>query len=337
MRLSEEEVYVLGMAFALVVSLLLFIPFSRMNLKRYWSHKRTNTLNDMITITIFGLLFGVMVIYLFRILFHYSSVLWIFIIGTCLECIALYVYLKSLNRKYIEKNIQSLTKAEAAASIRKREVPVFNQLFGIVLMNGCIAIGGLGLFHWIMPDVVEIQDSPRRSSYEYKVSNYYALPFENGMKPGGSYIDNLTSDTIYRLVIDYGFLGEELYNYYTVQGKYPPNSFCKMPGRVIHVMDTIAPVMLPSYGRMGRYRTQRVYLTDYMHIWDFKSANMLQFGLKGNKWVDTIKEDRDKLIYENYKEYRGYKVINPYPYPRLVPDSLRKKTSRKKHREVILN
>ena len=334
MRLSEEEVYVLGMAFALVVSLLLFIPLSRMNLKRYWAHKRTNSLNDMITITIFGLLGGVMCIYLFRILFHYSSILWIFIIGTCLECIAIYVYLKPQNRKYIEKNIQSLTQEEATASMRKREVPIFSQLLVVMLFNWGLAMGGVGLFHWVMPDVVEIQDSPRRSSYEYKVSNYYALPFENGMKPGGSYIENLTNDTIYRLVIDYAFLGEELYNYYTVQGKYPPNSFCRMPGRVIHVMDTIAPVMLPSYGRLGRYRTQRIYLTDYTHMWDFKSANMLQFGLKGNKWVDTIKEDRNTLVYESYKEYRAYKVINPYPYPRLVPDSLRKKSSRK-HRKSM--
>lgn len=329
MRLSEEEVYVLGMACALVVSSLLFIPFGRTNLKRYWSHKRSNSLNDMITITIFGLLCFVILIYIYKILFHYSSILWIFIIGTCLQCTAFYVYLKPLNRKYIEKNIQLLTQEEATASMRKREVPVFNQLIYILIMNGCLAMGGVGFFHWVMPDVVEIQDSPRRTCYEYKVSSYYALPFENGMKPGGSYIYNLTNDTIYRLVIDYGFLGEELYNYYTVQGKYPPNSFCKMPGRTVHVMDTIAPVMLPSYGRMGRYRTQRVYLTDYTHMWDFRSANMLQFGLKGNKWVDTIKEDRDKLIHENYKEYRAYKVINPYPYPRLVPDSLRKKSSRK--------
>ena len=331
MRLSEEEVYVLGMAFALVVSLLASIPFCKVNLKWYWSHIRPNSLNEMITNTIFELLCGVMLIYGCRIIFHYSSVLWVFIIGTCLECIACYVYLKPLNRDYIEKNIQSLTQEEVVAWMRKREVPVFNQLFGIVLLNGCIAIGGLGLFHWVMPDVVEIQDSPRRSSYEYKVSNYYALPFVNGMKPGGSYIENLTNDTIYRLVIDYAFLGEELYNYYTVQGKYPPNSFCRMPGRVLHVMDTIAPVMLPSYGRLGRYRTQRIYLTDYTHMWDFKSANMLQFGLKGNKLVDTIKENRNQLIHENYTAYRAYKVINPYPYPRLVPDSMRKKSSRKKH------
>ena len=329
MKFSEEEVYVLGMAFSLVVSLLVSIPFCKVNLKWYWCHKRRDSLNDLITITIFGLLCGVMLIYGCRIVFYYSSVWWVFIIGICLECIALYVYLNPLNRKYIENNVQSLTPEEAAASIRKREVPVFNQLLGIMLLNGGLAMLGVGFFDWLMPDVVEIQDSPRRTCYEYKVNSYYALPFENGMKPGGSYIENLTNDTIYRLVIDYAFLGEELYNYYTVQGKYPPNSFCKMPGRTLHVMDTIAPVMLPSYGRLGRYRTQRAYLTDYTHMWDFKSANLFQFGLKGNKWVDTIKEDRNKLIHENYKEYRAYKVINPYPYPRLVPDSLRRKSSRK--------
>lgn len=327
MRFSEEEVYVYGLAFALVVSALVGIPYCRISLKKYWNQKRANSLNDLIVITIFELLCAAMLFYMFRTLLHFSSLAWLFIIGTCMECIAFYIYLKPLNRFYIEENTHTLSNEEAASSLRKRDTPIYPLLISICLMNGGFALGGVGFFQWMMPDVVEIQDGPRMSKYEYKVSNYYTFPFENGLKPGGSYIDNLTRDTIYRLVIDYGFLGEELYNYYTVQGKYPPHSFCRMPSRTVHVMDTIAPVMLPSHGRMGRYRTQRIYLTDYVHMWDFRSANMTPFGLKGNKWVDTIKENRNKIIYENNKEYRAYKVINPYPYPRLIPDSLRKEKS----------
>lgn len=328
-RFSEEEVYLFGMALALVVSPFAGIPYFKMALKRYWRDKRNNSLNDMAGVTLFGLLFGALSFYILKPLFHFPSVLWLFIIGTCVEVVAVYFYLKPLNRTLIEENIHSFSEEEAAASVRKRDVPVYYQIICIFLLNGLLALGCLGFLSWFMPDVAEIQDGPGGSSYEYKVCDYYVFPFEKGLKPGGSYIDNLTRDTIYRLVVDYGFLGEELYNYYTVQGKYPPHSFCRMPVRTVHVMDTIAPIMLPSHGRMGRYRTQRVYLTDYMHMCDFKSANLIQFGLKGNKWVDTIKETRNTIIRESNKEYRAYKVINPYPYPRLIPDSLRKVKTRK--------
>ncbi|MDE6023703.1 MAG: hypothetical protein K2G13_09415 [Muribaculaceae bacterium] len=178
---------------------------------------------------------------------------------------------------------------------------------------------GIALTQWMMPNVVEIHNGNKRAWYGYNVNEYYVLPFDRGMVPGGCYIDNLSKDTVYRIVINYGFPGEERYNLYAVQGKYPPNSLTKLPSRAHHVMDTIAPIMPPSHGRNGRYRTQRVYLTDVEHLWDFKMAKMQKFGLERNKRVDSIREDRNQLVRENYEKYRAYKQIDSLPYPRLRP------------------
>ncbi|MDE6291135.1 MAG: hypothetical protein K2M16_06350 [Muribaculaceae bacterium] len=214
---------------------------------------------------------------------------------------------------------------EATASERKRELPLYNYLISILLLNGALALVCLGFTLWFLPDVVEIRNGPKRAVYEYKVSEYFTFPFEGGLRPGGSYIDNLSKDTVYRVIVVYGYPGEDSYNNYTVQGKYPPHSFCRMPSRPVHVMDTIAPIMPPSHGRMGRYHTRRVYLTDYEHLWDFRLVNMRQFGIERNRWVDSIKESRNEIIRESYEKYRAYKRINPYPYSRLIPDSLIRK------------
>ena len=323
MRFSEEEVYLLGMAFTLVVSPLISIPYLKMFLKRYWSDKRGNSLNDMVVVDLFILLFVcASCFYGLKLLFHYTSVYWLFIIGSCLEIMFLYFYLKPLNRYFIEENRHSLSDEEVAASVLKRDVPFYTQLLAIFLLNSALSLGCVGFARWFMPDVVEVRNGPKRAVYQYKVSDYFSFPFERGMRPGGSYIDNLSNDTIYRVIVNYGYTGEDRYNNYTVQGKYPPHSFCRMPSGTFHVMDTIAPIMPPSHSRMGRYHTQRVYLTDNEHLWDFRLVNMRQFGIERNRWVDSIKESRNLPIYENYENYRAYKRINPYPYSRLIPDSL---------------
>ncbi len=73
MRFSEEEVYVYGLAFALVVSALVGIPYCRISLKKYWNQKRANSLNDLIVITIFELLCAAMLFSMFRTLLNFSS------------------------------------------------------------------------------------------------------------------------------------------------------------------------------------------------------------------------------------------------------------------------
>lgn len=328
MRFSEETVYVVGVILSLMVSVAVSVPLGKYELRGYWFQKRKNSANDLITVIVFVLLIGGWLFYMVRNFYHYTTVLWILGVGTVLECVFLYSYLKPLNSRFFEERLYSTPEEEVAKQHGKlRNIPMVVVLMSTLVLNVCWSMGGIAFASWIMPDVVEIQDGPRRSGYEYKVSDYYTLPFERGMKPGGSYIDNLSKDTVYRLVVDYGFVGEERYNFYTVQDKYPPHSLSRMPGRAMHAMDTIAPIMPPSYGRMGRYRTQRVYLTDNEHLWDFKFVNMKKFGLERNKWVDSIRENRNHLIRENYEEYRTYKAIDPFPYLRLRPDSLIRKNN----------
>lgn len=330
MRFSEETVYIFGAIFSLLVAGVIAFPFGKYNLKYYWSSKRKNSANDIITVTIFLLLIFAGFFYILRDFFHYASVSWILGIGTVAEGLLLYKYLKPLNCRFFEERLYSTTdEKDTTKTVKNRNVPMIHIICSTLALNLGYSMGGIALASWMMPDVVEIQDGPRRSIYNYKVSDYYTLPFERGMKPGGSYIENLTKDTIYRLVVDYGFLGEEKYNYYAVQGKYPPHSLSKMPRGTYHVMDTIAPIMPPTYGRMGRFRTQRIYLTDIEHLWDFKTLKMQKFGLLRNKEVDSIKESRNQLLHESYPKYRAYKAIDPYPYSRLRPDSLIKYRKKK--------
>lgn len=328
MRFSEETVYIFGAIISLLVAGVVAFPFGKYNLKYYWSSKRKNSANDIITVTIFLLLIFAGFFYIFRDFFHYASVSWILGIGTVAEGLLIYKYLKPLNCRFFEERLYSTTdEKDTTKTVKNRNVPMVNIICGILVLNLGFSMGCISLVRWMMPDVVVIQDGPSRARYEYKVSDYYTLPFERGMKPGGSYIENLSNDTIYRLVVNYGFLGEDKFNYYAVQGKYPPKSLSKMPRRTFHVMDTIAPIMPPSYGRLGRYRTQRIYLTDLEHLWDFKILKMRKFGLVRNKEVDSIKESRNQVLYESYPKYRAYKAIDPYPYPRLRPDSLIRKNN----------
>lgn len=113
MRFSEEEVYLFGMALALVVSLLVSIPFIKVNLKWNWSHRRDNSLNDMVVLTLFGLLLTALLLYMLRLFFHYSAMLWLFIIGSCMEIVALYIYLKPVNHSFTEENRHSLSEEES--------------------------------------------------------------------------------------------------------------------------------------------------------------------------------------------------------------------------------
>ncbi|MDE6648953.1 MAG: hypothetical protein K2K45_03385 [Muribaculaceae bacterium] len=320
MKFSEEEVYLLGTAIALIVSALIWIPFSKRQLRWFWSHKSNNSFNDIVPVSVFVcLVSGILFYYVVRKFLCYPSVIWCSIIGTLLECIAFYIYLKPVNRHYMEANLQSFNADEVSSIRGKGGFMVYFVMVGILLLNSNFCMGGIAFTRWMMPDVVEIKNGSKRAWYGYKVNEYYGLPFERGMHPGGSYIHNLSNDTVYRLVINYGYPGEELYNFYSVQGKYAPGSFSRLPSRTPHVMDTIAPIMPPSHGRNGRYRTQRIYLTDFEHMWDFKMVKMRKFGLLRNKQVDSIKEDRNHLIRESHEMYRAYKQIDSLPYSRLRP------------------
>ncbi len=328
MEFSQEEVYLIGAGLTLVVSLPLYMLLGKYSLKWFWSHERRISFNENIVNIVIGSVLTVIILYALLKVVEYASVVWIIGIGGVLESIVLLLYLRSLNSKY-HKTFSSLIQDKwTKFSGHKLNVIVYSLLGGYLVY--CVAIGivCVSFVAWVMPDVVVVENGSKRAWYEYKVRDYYVFPWERGLKPGCSYIDNQSKDTIYRVVVNYGYIGEDKYNYYTVNAKYAPNTLSKMPHREIHVMDTIAPVMPASYTKKTgkRYHTQRVYLTDYEHLWDFKILNTRKFGIERNKWVDSIRETKNRVLKEGSGDYRAYKKIDSLPYPRLrpIPEKQRK-------------
>ncbi len=332
MEFSEEQVYLIGAVLALIVTTLLCMPFGRYNLKWFWSHKRVGTFKEAVVEAAVALGITIFSFYVFRRFFTYSSVILVIGVGAILGCAALAFYLYPVNRRYYQEYSSLFQDDWSQLSGHKINGIVYYLLNVFLFIFIGAGMGGVGFARWVMPDVVEVQNGPKRAWYGYKVRNYYVLPYENGMKPFASYIDNQSKDTIYRVVVNYGYIGEDKYNYYTVNAKYSPHSMSRMPHHEIHVMDTIAPVMPASYNKKKgeRYHTQRIYLTDLEHLWDFKILRPKKFGIERNIWVDSIRETKNRVLKEDYEEYRAYKKIDSLPYLRLRPMSEKLKKEEKK-------
>lgn len=326
MEFSEESVYLIGAILGLAISIAIAIPLSRANLN--WAFRKSlDKLNKNEIILNASIVFILMIIsyYAVRIFYYYTSVIWVVVIGTIVEIALAYPYLMRIERRIIEDPTLPEESKIKSRSICK--VLIYSQLDFILGINLVLTMGAISAMEWLMPDVVEVRNGPRRATFAYNVRQYYLLPFTRGTRPGGSYIDNLSKDTVYRVVINYGYLGEDECNHFAVQGRYAPHAFTKMSANTFHVMDTIAPIMPASHNRSGRYHTQRVYLTDLEHLWDFRMLDMRRFGFKRNKLFDSLPEHKNRPIRESYEDYWYYKKIYPEPYPRLwdIPDSILKK------------
>ena len=298
MEFSEHGVYVIGAIMALLLSLPLLMVLCRYQL----AYTIRNEAMDRISLkTYFAFLLLVPVLCIFSLFYHYHDVTWLVFIGVILEGIALYSYLRYLNHRKFHRNNDD--------SHERIKLPY------IAIISACfipvIAVGVIALTDWLMPDIVEITKEGRR----FETKEYYVFPYTHGTRPGCSYIDNTTADTIYRVNIRYAYLGEELHNLYTVANKYAPGEFARMRSRANYAMKIIPPIMMPSHNRSGRYHTQRVFLTDGKHLRDFRNLDMFEFGLKENLQVDYIvPENRDEVIHESPERYNAYKIINPDPY-----------------------
>ncbi len=327
MEFSEESVYLIGAILGLAVSAAIAIPLGKANLN-YSFRKNLDKLNKkkiLLSTTILCLCIIIAFCYTAKILYCYTSVIWVVALGTIAEIALIYPSLMRIARRLVkEPGVAEESRIKARSSYKAM---VCSQLIFILALNFPLTMGSVAAMEWIMPDVVEVRNGARRASYSYKVRQYYLIPFTRGTRPGGSYIDNLSKDTVYRVVVNYGYLGEDECNHFAVQGRYAPGVMSKMSSNTLHVMDTIAPIMPSSHNRNGRYHTQRVYLTDLEHLWDFRILDMRKFGFKRNKLFDSLPEYTNRTIRENYDNYRFYKKIDPEPYPRLydIPDSILKK------------
>ncbi|MDE6336624.1 MAG: hypothetical protein K2L34_08640 [Muribaculaceae bacterium] len=326
MEFSEESVYLIGAILGLAISIAIAIPLGRANLN--WAFRKSLdklNKNELILRAAIASILMIISYYAVRIFYYYTSVIWLVTVGTIVELVLVYPYLRHVARRIIEDPTLPEESKIKSRSICK--ALICSQLGFILGINFALTLGAIPAIEWLMPDVVEVRNGPRRATYAYNVRQYYLLPFARGTRPGGSYIDNLSKDTVYRVVINYGYLGEDECNHFAVQGRYAPHAFTKMSANTFHVMDTIAPIMPASHNRSGRYHTQRVYLTDLEHLWDFRMLDMRRFGFKRNKLFDSLPEHKNRPIRENYEDYWYYKKILPDPYPRLhdIPDSVLKK------------
>lgn len=179
--------------------------------------------------------------------------------------------------------------------------------FFLLIFTPLICMGTTAAMTWLIPDVTIVyNDTGKRfastTAYEWRPGA--------GMDLTGSYIDNLTDDTLYRVVVNYAIPGEDLYNVYSVAGIFPPKSFEKMKGKADYYMRPIPPFMRWSVGRTGRYRTQRIFVVDKKMLLKFiYHYDMTIFGLRPNRKVNSIKESKNRPIHEDPTRLTEYKII----------------------------
>lgn len=297
MEFSEKGVYIIGA----IVGLLLSIPIIWWIGRFFINRENVKVKPEITRKSYFVFLIIIPIFYAFSIIYHYVDVILLIGVGMILEGIALYFYLRHFSRVKFSGNREDNLTTTSLIYIS------FTMLLFIII----VTVGTIFATQWFMPDIVKITDNDG----QYEANEQYILPYTRGTRPGCSYIDNETSDTIYRIIVKYAYLGEELNNKFAIQEKYAPGQFAKMSSRPDYSMKLIPPVMLPSHDRYrGRYHTRRVFLTDRNHLEDFHNLNMTEFGLKENLFVDSLAPDRNRVLREDSAHYNAYKVINPNPY-----------------------
>lgn len=140
------------------------------------------------------------------------------------------------------------------------------------------------LCRWIFPDVTTVSFESGR----YEVSTGYDWPFANGFMPTDSYVVNGTGDTLYRVVVSYAFLGEEVNNHYNVTDTIAPMTTALIPCPPNFVGRSIFPIMMPSYYRFGRIRSRYTYIVNGKELAAFESGDFRNLGIKANIRVHSF-------------------------------------------------
>lgn len=177
----------------------------------------------------------------------------------------------------------------------------------MLTLTPLMCIGVTAAASWLIPDVATVYENAPRNYHSVKA--YGWIPGE-GMKATGSYLDNRTADTLYRVTVSYAIPGEDLENVYSITGAYPPGTIGRMRARADYLMRPIPPFMRWSSGKTGRYRTQRVFVVDRPMLTEFiKRYDMSVFGLKPHRRVDSIRENRNRVLHEDPSRLTEYRHI----------------------------
>ncbi len=297
MEFSEKEIYLIGAVIGMLASLPLIILIGKSSVKNL---KRDDVKNKITWKSYFSFLLYPLIFYCLSILFHYTVVITLIAIGCIVEGIALYAYLNKFSLSQSGKKKGNIEEKRALIYISLTML-TFIPLICLATISGT---------QWLMPDVTVIT----KSDNTFEAKEYYVIPYTHDTRPGGSYIHNETSDTIFRIIIKYAYLGEELHNKFAIEDEYTPGQVALMRSRANYAMKIIPLVMLPSSNRTGRYHTRLVFLTERNHMDAFHKLDMTEFGLMENLLVDSVAPDRDHTMREDSSLYNAYKVINPDPY-----------------------
>lgn len=148
---------------------------------------------------------------------------------------------------------------------------------------------------WFLPDVTTVE----RRADRWDVTSVYAWPFTGGFKPTDSYIVNDTKDTLYRVVVSYAFLGEEVNNHYNVTDTIAPMTTANIPCPPNFVARSILPIMMPSHGRFGRTRARRSYIATKKELDAFETGDFRYLGIKSNIRINSFNITSNPIVWES--------------------------------------
>ena len=195
------------------------------------------------------------------------------------------------------------------------ELPRSYRLNSIMIafaMSAVLNVGVIFFCRWFFPDITVVNKEEGR----YNVSTSYALPFTSGLKPTYSYIGNDTEDTLYRVVVSYAFLGEEVNNHYNVTDTIIPMTTVRIPCPPNYVTRSIFPVMMPSSGRTGRVRARRSYIATKSALNAFETGDFRCLGIKANIRINSFNITTNPIIREDPERLR----VLEQTIDRIIPD-----------------
>ena len=303
MELSEKGLELTGIIIAVLAVIPIVGWFGNYNLGYLERHRNLNKFDSSRLYPIWLLVSVLLIVIIIWVLLRFTESKIIWIAGSLLEIASAYYYFKP---KYLLLNDNSTQSIKDSKKDNRR---LKNMLLGIsaapLFVSVILYLAVAGFLLWFLPDVATVKNDGK----EYDVRRYFALPFTKGMHPGGSYLNNKTEDTLFRVLVSYSFPGVDKGNVYSITETYPPGNGIKMKSKPDYVMKRLPPWMDPSSGRMGSYRTCRRFIVSRRQIEAFANLDMGKAGLQNNRLVDSIPEPKNSPIWEdkvNVNKYNAY-------------------------------
>lgn len=142
-----------------------------------------------------------------------------------------------------------------------------------------------------VPEVTVIVHNPKG------YSNYKEYGWQNGkdMSINRDYLNNLTADTLFRVLVSYAIPGENPDNVYYVTDTIPPFTFKRMKGAPDYCMRRIPPLKKWESDRWGTHRKRVAFIVNRRQFDFFQGYDLKPIGLGPNRRVEFIEEPYHSL------------------------------------------